>query len=369
MKRFFVILSVIALVLVLASCEKPEEVVYDSGEFLVQLSVTENEDEEEVIAHIIGQSTSDSSVEIPNSVDLDDVAKKFGSSGSYKVTSVEGLSAETVTISTKIYNKAKLDLAGKKVIQGNLKYRVSDDGKELTFLGTCDNKRLNEKVPPEVNLIPVTVSGTYSGMIWAGYPESHKDKDFDFNHWVDMIDKELKFMVLQHDFQEVLLKRRQQVIEDRIDIVGNDTVEFTPEEGYTYDPDNKKGKWVEIDLSDQVLTMHSETSSRYFKISTGKSGRETPTGEFPIITRLKLHTMVGADENGDNEPDYIQEDVPWCTKFTDRGHYIHGAYWHNNFGNVMSHGCVNMKPADAKVVYDFLADVPLNEKNVIVVHE
>jgi lipoprotein-anchoring transpeptidase ErfK/SrfK len=28
--------------------------------------------------------------------------------------------------------------------------------------------------------------------------------------------------------------------------------------------------------------------------------------------------------------------------FTGRGHAIHGAYWHNNFGAVMSHGCINL---------------------------
>jgi len=32
--------------------------------------------------------------------------------------------------------------------------------------------------------------------------------------------------------------------------------------------------------------------------------------------------------------------------FTYVGHYIHGAYWHNNFGTARtSHGCVNL-PVD-----------------------
>jgi len=30
---------------------------------------------------------------------------------------------------------------------------------------------------------------------------------------------------------------------------------------------------------------------------------------------------------------------------------LHGAYWHNNFGHPMSHGCVNMKIADAEKIY------------------
>jgi lipoprotein-anchoring transpeptidase ErfK/SrfK len=35
-------------------------------------------------------------------------------------------------------------------------------------------------------------------------------------------------------------------------------------------------------------------------------------------------------------------DVPSVLYFTNRGHALHGTYWHNNFGVPMSHGCVNL---------------------------
>jgi len=35
-------------------------------------------------------------------------------------------------------------------------------------------------------------------------------------------------------------------------------------------------------------------------------------------------------------------DVPWVMYFHNSGNAIHGAYWHNNFGAPMSHGCVNL---------------------------
>ena len=35
------------------------------------------------------------------------------------------------------------------------------------------------------------------------------------------------------------------------------------------------------------------------------------------------------------------------------GYSIHGAYWHNNFGHPMSHGCVNMKTEDAEQIYNW----------------
>jgi len=35
-----------------------------------------------------------------------------------------------------------------------------------------------------------------------------------------------------------------------------------------------------------------------------------------------------------------------------KGSYaLHGAFWHNNFGHKMSHGCVNLAPLDARFVF------------------
>ncbi len=39
---------------------------------------------------------------------------------------------------------------------------------------------------------------------------------------------------------------------------------------------------------------------------------------------------------------YSIEDVPYVQYF--EGSYaLHGAFWHNNFGHEMSHGCVNLR--------------------------
>ena len=38
-----------------------------------------------------------------------------------------------------------------------------------------------------------------------------------------------------------------------------------------------------------------------------------------------------------------------------KGYGIHGAYWHNDFGTPRSHGCVNMKPDEAGIVFDWAA--------------
>lgn len=40
-----------------------------------------------------------------------------------------------------------------------------------------------------------------------------------------------------------------------------------------------------------------------------------------------------------------------------RGYGIHGAYWHNNFGHPMSHGCINLSIPDSKTLYDWATPV------------
>ncbi len=49
--------------------------------------------------------------------------------------------------------------------------------------------------------------------------------------------------------------------------------------------------------------------------------------------------------------DYDLPGVPWVSYLTDWGIAFHGTYWHNDFGNPRSHGCINMTPDAAKWLY------------------
>ena len=40
------------------------------------------------------------------------------------------------------------------------------------------------------------------------------------------------------------------------------------------------------------------------------------------------------------------EDVPYV-QFFDKAIALHGVFWHDDFGHVRSHGCVNLAPRDA----------------------
>ncbi len=63
---------------------------------------------------------------------------------------------------------------------------------------------------------------------------------------------------------------------------------------------------------------------------------------------------------GEGEEYYDLPNVPYVMFFYNddvdksEGFSLHGAYWHNNFGHPMSHGCVNMRIVDAKALYDWV---------------
>jgi L,D-transpeptidase catalytic domain len=52
-------------------------------------------------------------------------------------------------------------------------------------------------------------------------------------------------------------------------------------------------------------------------------------------------------------------DVPWIQYFAS-GYALHGAYWHDVFGVPRSHGCVNLSPIDARIVFRW-TDPPVPE--------
>jgi lipoprotein-anchoring transpeptidase ErfK/SrfK len=58
---------------------------------------------------------------------------------------------------------------------------------------------------------------------------------------------------------------------------------------------------------------------------------------------------------------YSNNEIPQSAGFS-----IHGAYWHNNFGHPMSHGCVNMKTTDAKKLFEWVDDPSVKETIVTV---
>lgn len=121
-------------------------------------------------------------------------------------------------------------------------------------------------------------------------------------------------------------------------------------------------KWIEIDLSEQTLTAHQ--GDAIFLQSPISSGlwNKTPPGEYRIWYKIKSTKMEGGSKL--NHTYYYLPNVPYSMFFF--GDYgIHGTYWHSNFGQPMSHGCVNAPtPIAEKLFYWSDPQLPSGKKSI-----
>jgi lipoprotein-anchoring transpeptidase ErfK/SrfK len=104
-------------------------------------------------------------------------------------------------------------------------------------------------------------------------------------------------------------------------------------------------KWIEVDITTQRVTAwEGNVPVMSFLASTGLPETPTVEGKFNIYWKLKSTLMTG--------PDYYLPEVPYTMYFYG-GYGLHGAYWHSNFGQQMSHGCVNLSLADSKALFEW----------------
>lgn len=117
-------------------------------------------------------------------------------------------------------------------------------------------------------------------------------------------------------------------------------------------------KRIEISLAAQQLTAY-ERNQIVLRIpissgvqNSGGAGlpTQTPPGTYNIYSKLPTKYM-GDNRLTDNLGDRYLPGVPWSMFFIEGGYAIHGAYWHNNFGAPMSHGCINVRPDHAEWLY------------------
>ena len=120
-------------------------------------------------------------------------------------------------------------------------------------------------------------------------------------------------------------------------------------EDFTFPDIAANERWIRVDLGEQqVVAYEGMTPVRAFIASTGLPGTQTVTGEFRVRTKVSRQVMSGVG--------YSLPNVKWVMYFHSE-YALHGSYWHENFGNPMSHGCVNMTNADSKWLFDFAGPV------------
>lgn len=111
---------------------------------------------------------------------------------------------------------------------------------------------------------------------------------------------------------------------------------------------------ITVDISAQEMTVENEWGTVYtWDVSTGRPGHATPTGSFRPV---RMNEMWYSSKY-DNAP------MPWSIFFYG-GYAIHGTTDVRHLGHVASHGCVRLDPQNAKVLYDLVKQVGMQNTRV-----
>jgi lipoprotein-anchoring transpeptidase ErfK/SrfK len=125
---------------------------------------------------------------------------------------------------------------------------------------------------------------------------------------------------------------------------------------------NKGEKWIDVSIARQSLTAYEGTKPVYVTlVSTGRDGLGDPESSFATVRGVyRIHTKhvtitMDSTESGE---EFSLRDVPYVQYF-ETGYALHGAYWHDGFGEPRSHGCVNLPEWDAMWLFKWTGpDVP-----------
>lgn len=109
--------------------------------------------------------------------------------------------------------------------------------------------------------------------------------------------------------------------------------------------DAKAEVFITIVKSEQQMYVDTPAESFVWKVSTGRQGYNTPTGDYkPYLTKT-----IHYSRKYDNAP------MP-NSIFFHGGYAIHATYDVKRLGRPASHGCVRLSPQNAKWLYRLIQD-------------
>src|SRR5215475_11520701 len=116
------------------------------------------------------------------------------------------------------------------------------------------------------------------------------------------------------------------------------------------------GVLITIDKSAQQMSVVVDGMRRYtWPVSTGRSGYDTPSGNFTPFRMEEDHYS----KEWDDAP------MPHSIFFTKIGHAIHGSYETKRLGTPASHGCVRLAPPNAAALFALVKAEGLNNTKVV----
>jgi lipoprotein-anchoring transpeptidase ErfK/SrfK len=115
-------------------------------------------------------------------------------------------------------------------------------------------------------------------------------------------------------------------------------------------------RWVLVSVPQQRVTAYEGTRTVFSDLcSTGRADKGLTTkGLWAVERRIYNETMdstsIGYPKGN---PKYYHLENVLYTQYFNAGEALHYAWWHNNFGNPMSYGCVNLRLNTAKWFWDW----------------
>jgi L,D-transpeptidase catalytic domain len=114
---------------------------------------------------------------------------------------------------------------------------------------------------------------------------------------------------------------------------------------------------VTIDKSAQQMTVAKDGALLYrWPVSTGRQGRDTPSGKFRAFRLERDHFS----KEWDDAP------MPFSIFFTEQGHAIHGSYEVRKIGTPVSAGCVRLHPDHAAKLFELVEQDGVLKTTVII---
>ena len=112
---------------------------------------------------------------------------------------------------------------------------------------------------------------------------------------------------------------------------------------------NVENKRIDVNLARQTVSAFEDDREVYFcRASTGRNGSETSPGKDFRIKRKAITSNLSGQNSG---AEWDLAGIGYLTMFTGSGISFHSTFWHNNFGERTSGGCVNLRPEDAKWIF------------------
>ena len=84
-------------------------------------------------------------------------------------------------------------------------------------------------------------------------------------------------------------------------------------------------------------------------VSTGRQAGWTVPGRFAVLARFPFIQLTPPE--GSISVYYLEGVPDFMTYIGNLG--FHGAYWHDDFGSPVSHGCINLSPGDARWLFEW----------------